>query len=126
MFISSNLLILWTCAKEDIDETNCWYLKRVNSSAKKPFHGPMLPRSDDTNSYEFILGDMLLYESKIEFDFEYSHQDKDILIIKSLNHRFAFQSIEGKFIHAPKDYIFTPTVDIAQGSVGGYDSRQKH
>ena len=126
MFISSNLLILWTCAQKDIDETKCWYLKRVNPSLKKPFQGPILPRSEDANSYEFILGDMFLYKTKIEFDFEYFHQDGDILIIKSLDHRFAFQSMHGKFIHAPKDYIFTSTVDIAQGSVGGYADRQKH
>ena len=88
--------------------------------------GPVLPRTKDTRSHEFILGDMLLYETKIEFDFEYFHQDKDILIIKSLSYRFAFQSMHGKFIHAPKDYIFTSTIDIAQGSVGGYADRQKH
>ena len=126
MYISTNLIILWTCAKEDVDETRCWYLKRIDPSSKETNQGPLLPRTKDTRSHEFILGDMLLEREEMEFDFEYSHQDGDILIVKYNGHRFVFQSEYGKFIHAPEDYIFTPTVDVAQGRFGGYASRQKH
>ena len=126
MYISTNLIILWTCAKEDVDETRCWYLKRIDPSSKETNQGPVLPRTKDTRSHEFILGDMLLEREEMEFDFEYSHQDGDILIVKYNGHRFVFQSEYGKFIHASEDYIFTPTVDIAQGRFGGTGSRQKH
>ena len=126
MYISTNLFMLWSSAKEDVDETRCWYLKRIDPSSKESNQGPVLPRSKDTRSHKFILGDMLLQREEMEFDFDYSHQDGDILIVKHSGHRFVFQSEGGKFIHAPEDYIFKPTVDIAQGGLGGHASRQKH
>ena len=63
-------------------------IKRIDPSSKETNQGPVLPRTKDTRSHEFILGDMLLEREEMEFDFEYSHQDGDILIVKYNGHRF--------------------------------------